>query len=348
MALASLNTALPWPNIFDANNGTPSLSSGQTLNGAGEHESVVICAREDMTISHVGFYGTSTGSAEADVRIETVTAATGIPSGTLWAANTNIATGVITSGWNLYQLTAAATITKGQVFAVKIAYSAGTSLVIRTTTGTFSTTNIPYTAYNVGADTKARIIAPYWMALGSSATTFYQIKNLLPISTLNGASTFNNTNGARRGMRFQLPVKARCVGLRWWNSTAVGDFNAGIWDDAGSELSSSSTAFEGDNSAASGSAVVDVFFDNAVTLSPATWYRAAIEPSSATNLSTQTYTLPSLNYRSGWPCGTNCHYTSYASAAWTDTATDTIINMDILLDQFDDGASTGGARVIGG
>jgi hypothetical protein len=41
------------------------------------------------------------------------------------------------------------------------------------------------------------------------------------------------------------------------------------------------------------------------------------------------------------PGGANCHYATYASGSWTDTATDQVPIMDILIDQLDDGTGGG-------
>jgi hypothetical protein len=151
-------------------------------------------------------------------------------------------------------------------------------------------------------------------------------------------------------------MKCRVIGLRWFGANAVGDVNAAIYDDTvgtAVELSSSSTAFDGDNTAASVSPnrPFTVYFDNPVTCNAGTTYRAAIEPSSATNTNLYTLTLHSANYRGASPAGTTAHYTTFVTGGWTDTATDQLPTMDIIIDQVDDGTgsgSSGGQRVFGG
>jgi hypothetical protein len=336
----------------------PGLGNLTTLSTVGHYWSYIFCAREAMTISHVGFrVATAAGSPTAEVRIETVDGSTGLPSGTLWATNTNGTTGTISSSSNVLQaLTASASISAGQVFCVKVALASGTSIQIQLVGSTVSPSDsvFPYTVVNTGAASKATLSGFGTIALGSSSTTFYQVPGLLPASAVT-ASTFNNTSSARRGMRFTPPMNCRAVGVRWYNANTVGDFNAAIFDDAGTELSSSSTAFDGDNSAASTSPnrPFTVYFDNAVTLSAGTTYRVAIEPTTTTNVSLTTVTLPSTNYRGATPAGTTAHYTTYVASSWTDTATDQLPFMDILIDQVDDGTGSGGGggggqRVFGG
>lgn len=349
MTLQTLNTAIAWPGITARTSVAPGISSGSlTLNAATDYDSFVICAREDMTISHVGVNIAASGSPTMDVRIETVDAS-GVPTGTLWNTNTNIVTGALSSGFTLHALTASASITKGQVFCVKFLYQSGTSVIPRTLTGVTPSANaFPYEyQFDASTGTKVAFAAATPIALGSSSTTFYSVRNFYPITTITN-NAFNNTNGARRGLRFQVPFKCRCVGLRHFTNTNNGDYNAAIFDDAGSELASSSTAFDGDQSSNIATGNTDCYFDNPVTLSPATWYRAVIEPSSSTNTNITTFALPSSSYRSAMPHGSNALYTTYASAAWTDTATDTLPYMDILIDQLDDGVSAGGSQRVYG
>lgn len=342
MTLAQLNTAIQWPGYFPLT-GSPTLGTDVTLDAAGEYQALIFCAREDMVISHIGFRtGAVSGSPTADVRIETVSA-TGFPSGTLWNTNTNIVTGALSANTTaLHALTASASITKGQIFCIKIAYNSGTSFIIQRLTGFgAAASNLPYEVVNTGTPTRVRPNGNKIIAVGSSATAFYSLQSLVA-ATAATSQNFNNTNGARRGLRFKVPYKCRCVGAITFVSLATGDFNMALFDDAGAELNGSSTAFDGDHNMNGGTGGVSLFFDNPVTLSPDTWYRLAFEPSSVTNHTLYTLTLPSADYRSGTPGGLNHHYTTYASGSWTDSATDQVPMIDLLIDQLDDGASAGG------
>jgi hypothetical protein len=184
------------------------------------------------------------------------------------------------------------------------------------------------------------------IALGSSSTSFYSCNGLLPVSA-GTANSFNNTNGARQGLRFQVPFKCRAAGIRLYRlGSANGDFNYILMDDAGTELSSSSTLRTGLYSTTTNDGVNNLYFDNNVTLDPGTWYRAVLEPTSTTNITLYTFTIPSTDYLSATPFGANAHYTTYASSAWNDTATTQLPVMGIIIDQLDDGVSTGGGGGI--
>lgn len=352
MTLVSLPSPIAWPGLVTVMSGGPFITGAATLSSVGHYFAEVFVAKENMTISHVGVRaGTATGSPTLEVRIETLDSSM-LPSGTLWATNTNGTTGTVTSNSDVLQaLTASASITKGQVFCVKIALASGTSQVI-SWVGNIGplpqSSNFPYTVINTGTPTKGTVAANCpTIALGSSSTTFYQVPGAIPANAA-ATATFNNTNSAKRGLRFTPPMNCRAVGLKWFNNNSAGDYNAVLYSDAGAELSSSSTAFDGDASAVSGGgSVITVFFDNAVTLTAGTTYRVAVEPSSATNISFATITLPSANYRGASPAGTTAHYTLFATATWDDTNTGVIPVMDVLLDQLDDGAGSGGGGVIG-
>lgn len=355
MTLVSLPSPIAWPGIFGSPGSNAAMGSGVTLTSVGHYQAFVFCAREDMTVSHVGFRAaTASGSPTIEIRIETLDAS-GLPSGTLWATNTNATTGTITSSSDVLQaLTASASITKGKIFCVKLALASGTSQSLQLTNNhsMHVTSSLPYYVTNTGTPTKNIFNSSAAnLALGSSSTTFYYVPGALPITT-GTSGAFNNTNSAKRGLRFTPPFPCRAVGVRWYNGNSSGDYNAVLFNDAGTELSSSSTAFDGDHNAASANAGLTVYFDNPVTLSAGTTYRVAIEPSSATNVVVYTITMPSASYMGATPAGAAAHYTTYASGSWTDSATNQLPLMDILIDQVDDGAGSGGGgggqRVFGG
>lgn len=358
MALQSLNAASTYPRHQTASaTAAAALGSLDSLTTAGTyptgHRTVVVCtAPQDMVVSHVGFKATTaTGSPTAHIRIETVTAATGINSGTLWAANTELdPTATVTTTFTLHALTASATITKGQQFAVVIHLKTGTALTVGNLANLHQTVGMPYRITNIsGSDVKAAYFGAN-ICLGSSTSAFYWIDGFFPTASVS-ANSFNNTNSAKKCARFILPHKALAVGVVDYQGTAVGDRVWRIEDDAGNELSSSSTAFEGDISSALGSANQRLYFDNTVTLTAGVAYRLVMEPSSSTNCNFYTATLPNANYRTAWPGGTNWFYGTWSTAAgsvWVDTTTDQVPLIDLLTMQLDDGVSTGGAKVIGG
>lgn len=355
--LVQLPAPFPWPGVANHFNANPALGTALTITAVGHYLNYVFVAREDMTLSHVGFRaGAVSGTTPViEVRVETVDTATGLPSGTLWATDTNGITGTITANtWFLQALTASATITKGQAFCIKLLLSSGTTPSIGISNmnqvAVFQNVNLPYQVNNTGSPAKAVTAnnTPI-IALGSSATTFYQNTGSIPVSSMTGGGFSNSVAGAKRGLRFTIPMNARAVGVRLSTQNSAGDYNVCLYDDAGAELSNSCTAYVGAVSAVAASGDNWTFFDNTVTLTAGTTYRIAAEPTTATNIRLDAFVLPSTNYRSASPIGTVGHYTTFTTAGgWVDSATDTVPLIDVLLDQVDNGSGTGGGgRCIG-
>lgn len=354
MTLQTLPSPIIWPGLAQGQGFSPGSGSTGTLSASGHYVSYVFCARESMTLSHVAFRTiTVANSPTVEVRIETVDTTTGLPTGTLWATNTNVTSGVLSSNTNVIAaLTASATITKGQIFCVKFLWGAVATSTLQI--GNNSATNLfgsalPYQVINTGSVTKGGLGTNMPnIALGNSATTFYYVPGCFPITT-NANGAFNNTNSAKRGIKFTVPFKCRVIGIRWYNANSVGDFNAVLYDNQGTpaELGSSSTFYEGDATAAA-NGVVSAYFDNAVTMNAGDTGRAVIEPTTATNVTVGTFTLHSADFYGSWPGGATATYTTFATATWTDSTTQ-LPFMDILIDQLDDGASVSGVvGVIGG
>jgi hypothetical protein len=350
MALQSIGGIMHWPNMARIISAAPSTVALTTIDAAGEYDGVVIQAREAMTISHVAFRpGTASGSPTWDIRIEGVDATTGLPDGNLVAANTNIISQVIVTGtWQIEQLTSAASISAGQIFAVKLLHNAGSCQTSSYGVGQFTT--LPYQVVNTGTPATARISSAMVIALGSSTTSFYNVAGLLPAQSVTNNTFSNSVAGAKRGLRFRAPFKCSVVGARWFANGAVGDFNLIVEDSSGNELSSSSTAFDGNKFSSATTSSPEAFLDNAVTLTQGTDYRIMFEPTSATNINISTLTVGnSANYRSATPYGSNSSYTTYTTGGGYSDTTTQLPLIDILIDQFDDGASTtGGQSVYGG
>jgi hypothetical protein len=352
MTLVTLPSPIHWPGILGQVSGGPSLGTVATIDAAGEYVSYIICAKEDMTISHVSFRaGTATGSPNVVVSIEGVDAS-GLPDGAATYGGSASAATLVSSNTNpVIALGGSATVTKGQVFCVKIAYSSGTSLIIQNLGSVASLFNnvLPYQVLNTGTPTKG-LIGMALLALGSSSSTFYNVPGFINISGYS-AGAFNNTNSAKRGLKFTIPMNCRAIGVRWYNSNSSGNFNAVLYDNAGTpaEFGSTSTAFDGDHNATTANAAGIVYFDTAATLVAGTTYRLVIEPSSATNVNVSVFTIPtdqiSATPASSYSVAT---YTTFATATWTDSTTQLPL-MDLIIDQLDDGSGTGGVvGVIGG
>lgn len=344
MALQTLGSPLLWPGLtrgLDSAN-APAAAALSTLNGAGQFIGFVHRATEAMTVSHVEVWvGTVTGSGTLDVRIETVDATTGHPTGTLWGTNTNIAGSTLTSSTtHTLALTASATIAKGDVFAVKFAYNSGTSVAMQTTTGLRrigSSGAYPY--YVANGSSKSAITSCLPWALGSSTTAWYHIPGLTAFTTPTSRSVVSSSHDWS-GVRFQVPFKCRAAGIALRGTTGEGDFTYKMLDDSHNELATSGTI---DKDQIGGAGIIPGHFTTPVTLSPATFYRAVIVPT-ATAKAVQIFVAPSANHLTGTSSGLALFYDTVrgvgGGAVTNSTAAYPL--MDIIIDQLDDGVSTGG------
>lgn len=350
MSLQTLPSVILYPGRSNTNNSTGTFTASSTLDASGEYVAYMGYAIEDMVVSHVGIRThTATGSPTVEIRIETVDGTTGLPTGTLWATNTNVTTGTLTaSDFSVHALTASATISKGSYYAVKILYATGTTFALsRFTAAMASQSILPYQVLNTGTPTKADFgVLTYCMALGSSSSVFYKIPRMLPVTaTAVGLSASTATFDAV-GVRFKVPFKCRCAGfLHTTASATAGPFTYGIYNDAGSEVSSSSTSWlDMDIPVTPGVySMMSLYFDNPVELSPDTWYRLALWPTSATSITLIGFEYDSAGLQAAGPGGVNWHLTKKALAgAWDDSNTLVGIHTSLILDQLDDGVGSGG------
>lgn len=346
MALVSVRVPYLWPG--GSSSSQQIISAGDTMDAAGEYVAYVFEAMEAMTVSHVGWRNAgATGSPTADVRIETVDPATGLPTGTLWATNTNIVTGALSANtWNLNALTASASIASGDFFAVKIAYNSGTSFQIsRSSSNWNASSSWPHwRVLNTGTPTLGDITNHFLLALGSNATTFYRLPSSFPATAYTNTTFNSGSSPNRRGIRFQIPFKARLRGVGF-ATAQVGDFQLGIYNDAGT--SQETKNFEGDLQRFGRANLLNT----GVVINANTWYRATIEATTVTNQAISTFSLPSADYVSALPWGAFGHETTFNGSAWDDTATTTIPIMTLAFDQVDDGTgsgASGGGHILGG
>lgn len=350
MSLITLPDVIRWPGIGGGANAAIAIAAANLLDVAGKYTAAIANAATAMTISHIGFYPQASSSGVVTASIQTLSS--GNPSGTLWNAAGEGSTGTsgtCTAGtWELVALAAPASISVGQDFAVVITYSSGTSVTTGSLGNNFiEQSQVPYRVTNVTGSAVKSLGSSLQIAVGSSATVWYPVRNMYPVIAVNQTG-FNNTNSAARAARFQVPFPCRVIGLRFFVPASGGNFNIILMDDAGSELSSSSTGKTQANAASALQMAQSVHFDNPVVLAINTWYRAVIEPNSATNFNLVSLQCPSAAYLTGMPGGTNFHYATRASGSWTDTATDTVPMLDLLIDQLDDGVSAGGANPLNG
>lgn len=336
MALQETRHLIPWPPLGLT---APNLFTHTTIDAAGEYFAWIILAQEDMAISH-GYLKlqAATGSPTADFRVETVDPATGLPSGTLWDTNTNVITGTLTTTGTVHAFGATANVSKGQWVAVKVLHNSGTSFQVNNGgAGALEAYSPHYIVVNTGTPSKGSLSVGA-MGLGSSATSMYYLGgNAWPLSGGGGSGNINNSNGARSGIRFQVPFACDIIGARIGGVNA-NNFDVTAYDDAGSAISGVTGSHVGAiNTAAT------VLFGTPLTPSINTWYRIAVVPTSASNVIVPGYSLVSADMMSGCPGRNFIRRTDYTTAGgWSETNANQIPLISLITRRIDDGVGGGG------
>lgn len=298
-----------------------------------------------------------------DVRIETLT--NGRPSGTLWATNTN-ASVVINdtddNGWKTATLTAAASFTRGDKFAIVIVVSSGTpNLVLNGCMGTVSTALVfahwPLTLQDTGAGTWASAANGFAWIADFTTNGPTALVGLTPVQAGTVTAYNSGTSPDERAMRFQLPFKTRVLGMRvaMFNIAAGADFTFSLWDTTGTTDAGALAQATQDGDFALSTTqdgFVDLFFASPPTLSAATTYYAGVRADTANNIglgemsnSAITNALRALPGVSAQVYLSTRVWTAGTAGAWTDTTT-TFPMIHLIIDQLDDGAGGAGLAAL--
>ncbi len=336
-----------WPGTARRFSNNSGIGSRTTLDAAGEYHAVCMMAQEDMVVSHVYFKPNAvSGSPTIDIRIETVDATTGLPTGTLWATDTNIITGALTTSGVLHALTASATIPRGSWYAVKFLYNSGTSLATSELFPNSTTQELAfaYSAVNTGAPTKGTLLTMI-MGLASSTTAFYQLPGTNWPLAGGSNSNINNTDGARWGARFKVPFACEIHGALVASGVDT-PYDITFYSDAGSAISGATGSnVTGPTVGFSNPVRTAVLIGTPFSPTPGTWYRGAVVPTSSTNFGQRSLGVTSVDYLSALPGRGNHRRTDYTTAGgWSDTNEAQLPLFDLLIRRLSDGASAGGGR----
>jgi hypothetical protein len=308
--------------------------------------------------------GTVTTGCTLDVRVETVT--NGRPSGTLLGTNTNASVVVDNADdnvWKTATLTAAASLTKGQEFAIVVVVSSGTpNMNLAAPPGSLVTYAIlahyPLTLQDTGGGTWATQGAGWEWIVQFASAGVVPLVGLNPTSGAGTITAFNSgTSPDERALRFQAPMKCRVAGLRlaMFNIAAGGDFTASLWDATGDVDGEAlaQASIDGDFAlSATQDGYVDLLFATPVELSAGTTYYAGVRADTANNIGLAEFSNANVTNALRGFQGVDASmylstrtWTAGAAGAWSDTTT-TLPLIYLIVDQLDDGAGGGGSAAF--
>jgi hypothetical protein len=324
-----------------------------TVDANGEKLAFVIPCTKTGNFKKIRFYvNVLTTSGDLDVRIETIDLTTGDPTGTLVNANLTATVTVSAVGEVEAVFTTAAQVTIGTVIAIVMQRTTGTfagSIAANATWGTGNTVlAFGYTDQFLVAwlkddlapnicieyDDATRMVSPFFLYMSAAVTT----------------DTWNDTTagGDRIGMRFKVPFKARLSGVGM-NIDNDGDMEVLVYDTDGATIIASTTVLDAQaRESAAVHPLTFIPFTSPPTLTPGSFYRVVIHPTTATSCvmtSHNVVTAADLDCAAG---GQDFHYTKNGTASaptqesdWTQTLTRQP-PMWLFFDQLSDDAGGGG------
>jgi hypothetical protein len=297
---------------------------------------------------------TVTTGATIEVRLETVDATTGLPTGTLFGTNTNNASVVIAgaddSTWFAVALTADAAVTLGDVVA--IVFKNPSSSFGNMEVGAYTADSQSSSGYVVSqAAAKVTAVNPL-AALEYDDGTYSYIPGVWPVETFTTVS-FNNTSTPDEiGLRFSIPFPARIAGAWFWMDGDSGPFSVHLYGSDGATNLFTAVAIDNDqiSQASTTGGIMFVKF-SPQTLTASTNYRLVLEPTSATNISLFTFdvdTTVGAALLDAYPGGDEFHYTTAKNPAaegdWTQTLTRRPF-IGLLFDQVSNTTGGGGGSI---
>ena len=320
-------------------------ASAILLDAANESMAYIIRADQAKNISKLGFRTlTVTTGATVDVRLETVSATDGNPTGTLWATNTNnsqVIADTDDNTWFTVTLTANGTVAVGDVYAVVIvnpAVSPGNLNIAGRACATTSTNGVNYsTAFTGGA----------WGKNGFSGQCVYveysdgtvAVAGFMPSSSVT-VTSFNTGSAADEiGNIFQFPFPTQCVGATLMGSATafVQDFQVILYDSDGSTALATVTVDKDQVAGVSGS----YYFRWApVSLLANTNYRIVIKPTTGSSVDIVEWAVNAALTLDSYDGGQNFYKTARADAgSWTQTTTGRT-SIAVLVQGYDGGGGS--------
>lgn len=295
------------------------------LDATGEQFTTVFQAPKTGSIRKIGIpIGAVTTATDTQVRIETVDLATGFPTGTLWAANTEVtvlAASITTNAWiTTGALTADAVVTKGDILAVVVAPSGTPNYNVTAPAVTQQTQGFPYNAH-FAAGAWGGLLTNMGFAIEYSDGTYAYIPTSYPFSSFTSV-VFNNASATDElAVKFRFPFAFSIAGC-WLHADLDGDCDIVLYDADGTTELRTLAVDKDVRSNTSARAPFFFSFSESYALGLAnTYYRLSVRPSTATSLALYLM-LPNasaiLNQMSG---GSDVSYSQRVNAgAWTDQA----------------------------
>lgn len=295
----------------------------------------IYMAPKTGNISAIGFSCSAlSGSPTVDVRLESVSAQ--MPSGTLFATNTNVAYSPVSTNTFVWStLTAAAAVTAGDKLAAVVGYTSGTSATV-----VFSATSGPL----FQLPTAVVMSAGSWAWAGPTPTICLKyddgtiVRGGYPISQFTSSNIQSGTTPNERAGVFTAPADGTIIGLKFYanftSSSAAATAN--LYEGTGTSPMSGATQAIAAGLAQNGQGIYYVDFPAPIVVVAGGVYRPSVKATAAVNITLYRLLFPSTAER-------DCVFGELRSdtrkdAAWIGETTTT---SEMILPRW--GSVTGGA-----
>lgn len=365
MAIQTILGGLVVPGVLNFDQGAPGMNF-VVLDAADEKAGCVVAIAKAGTISKIVWATrTVTTGATLDVRLETVDAATGSPSGTLWGTTTNASRVLADADDNTIitdTLTAGAVVAVGDVVAVVISNPAASFGNFQVAAMNKDTSGgrpiVPYSLlFSAGAWGKSVTVGPLMIAFEYSDGSYVPLAGIhCPASAMTSTAISTASTPDVAGLRFQTayPLRASgAIGL----IDGDGDFIIRLVTTAyhqvnGTGILASTPTIDKDIRQANVAGLYYYPFTATADLSPNTNYRLVIEPTTATALNIFDFTTGSLALMNASLGGEKFHFTTAKDPTgdgdWTNhnSSTFRVPYLWLRVDGVSDGVG-GGGGIIG-
>lgn len=319
-----------WNNWAFSDGVQPALTS-VTLDAASEGVQWIMQASKTCSIQKITIAtATVTTGATMDVGVYTVSATTGLSSGTLWNNPTDTTTGTMTiadANDNTFvtsgNLTATADVVVGDVFVIQLANPAASfgNMNINYSSGGQGS-GFAYSANNTGGSYAKVANAPNVGVLCADGTAMV-IPGTFPGIALASPVITSATTPDEIGIRCTFDRYLKVAGIRTWLYTSGfgnGDIALKLYD--GNDVVLASRTLDKDIYGATNRPADFLWANGDVYLAPGKVYRLTMEPVDATNYILGGIQVTSSAYNVQAGNGGQCYKTSRADdGAWTDDAT---------------------------
>lgn len=349
MTLTNLGSPMIFGPVIPVPAGATSGTETTTFaDGADEGFAVIFQAQESVTIDVMSFRLTAASACVLSCSIEGLDTS-GNPDGT--PVGSAVTTASLTGAQTVEVTGLGASVTAGTMYAARVKYSSGTSATILMYAGTSNALGMPHTS---------QYIAAAWtqssaggggaaMGIGTSTTAYLAWPSIRGPYTLSDVSFNTASNPDEYGLRFQVPVTMRCVGLAAIMAmSAAGAFGITLTDSSGNDVGSTYKSYDTDiHSVNTDETWTFLRFASAFTLVAGTTYVIGIRSEGAAiNVVLRRATM-NTNGQLGAYYSKEWHQASRETGTTAWTLTDTICPyIWPLIDQLDDGAGGGGGMLV--